>query len=109
MVELSCYIEALKYDEWRVAMQEELKMIEKNETWSLVNRPENKKVIGVKWVFKVKHNFDGSINKFKARLVVKCYPQEYGVNFMDIFALVAGYDIVRLLIAFTTQNGRKIF
>jgi len=52
-------------------MKEELRMIEKNETWKLVKRPTNRKVIGVKWVFKTKLNPDGSINKHKARLVVK--------------------------------------
>ena len=48
-------------------------MIYKNETWKLVDRPCNKNVIGVKWVFKLKYNVDGSINKHKARLIVKEY------------------------------------
>jgi len=54
-------------------MKEELIMIEKNETWMLVDRPVHKKVIGMKWIFKTKLNADGSINKHKARLVVKGY------------------------------------
>ena len=49
--------------------EEELKMINKNGTWELVDRPKNQKIIGVKWVFKIKYNLDGSVNKLKARLV----------------------------------------
>ena len=50
-------------------MEEELKMINKNGTWELVDRPKNQKIIGVKWVFRIKYNSDGSVNKLKARLV----------------------------------------
>ena len=46
-------------------------MIDKNQTWELVEKPKHRKVIGVKWVFRTKLNADGSINKHKARLVVK--------------------------------------
>jgi hypothetical protein len=50
-------------------------MIEKNETWILVDRPIHKKVIGMKWIFKTKLNANGNINKYKAGLVVKWYSQ----------------------------------
>ena len=52
-------------------MKEELRMIEKNDTWDLVDRPQHRKVIGVEWIYRTKLNADGSINKYKARLVVK--------------------------------------
>ena len=73
MVELENFSEATIDPKWIDAMQEKLKMIEKNQTWDLVDRPQHKKVIGVKWVFKTKLNADGSINKHKERLVVKGY------------------------------------
>ncbi|RVW87111.1 Retrovirus-related Pol polyprotein from transposon TNT 1-94 [Vitis vinifera] len=63
--------EAEKDDKWIEAMKEELRMIEKNDTWELVDRPQHRKVIGVKWVYRTKLNADGSVNKYKARLVVK--------------------------------------
>ena len=63
--------EVEKDDKWIEAMKEELRMIEKNDTWELVDRPQHRKVIGVKWVHRTKLNADGSINKYKARLVVK--------------------------------------
>nr|KYP75872.1 hypothetical protein KK1_020080 [Cajanus cajan] len=54
-------------------MKEKIKMIDKNKTWQLVDKPSNKKMIGVKWVYKTKLNPKGSVNKLKAKLVVKGY------------------------------------
>lgn len=54
-------------------MQEEVNAIEKNKTWELVENPNDKEAIGVKWVYKLKHNPYGSIQRAKARLVVKGY------------------------------------
>ena len=58
-------------------------MIEKNNTWKLVDKPIHKKAIGVKWVYRTKLNSDGSVNKHKARLVVKGYAQMFGVDFSE--------------------------
>ena len=79
--EPTSYAEAQDSQARRRAMQEELDMIEKNGTWQLVDRPRNRKVIGVKWIFKTKLNPDGTICKHKARLVVKGYTQQYGVDY----------------------------
>ena len=49
--------EAVKKEEWRKAMKEEIKSIEKNETWELMDLPKEKKVIGLKWVFKTKFKY----------------------------------------------------
>ncbi|KAL4376745.1 hypothetical protein GQ457_02G023970 [Hibiscus cannabinus] len=76
-------------------MKEELSMIEKNKTWELVDRPQDRKVIEVKWVYRTKLNVDGSINKNKARLVVKDYAQVFGVDYSETFALVAHLDNIR--------------
>ena len=67
------------------------------------------KVIGVRWVYKTKLNVDGSINKFKTRLVVRGYSQQHGVDFSDTFAPVARYDIIRLLLSLAAQKSWKIF
>ena len=73
VLEPATYDEVAKLHDWRVAMKEEISMIDKNGTWQLVEMPENGKVLGVKWVYKAKLNPNGSINKLKARLVVKGY------------------------------------
>ena len=76
LIEPAGYEEAAADQHWMAAMKEELMMIEKNQTWLLVNRPAHKKAIGVKLVYRTKFNADDSINKHKARLVVKgcCNP-----------------------------------
>ena len=75
----------------------------------LVDRPVHKKVIGVKWIFKIKLNAYENINKHKARLVVKDYSQEPGIDFTDTFAPVSRLDTIKLLFALATQNGWYIF
>ncbi|WJZ98853.1 hypothetical protein VitviT2T_017352 [Vitis vinifera] len=101
--------EAEKDDKWIEAMKEELRMIEKNDTWELVDRPQHRKVIGVKWVYRTKLNADGSVNKYKARLVVKGYSQVFGVDFSETFARVARLDTIRMLLALTAQKGWKTY
>ena len=84
-------------------MKEEITTIENNKTWQLVDKPKGKKVIGVKWVYRVKLNPNGSINKYKARLVVKGYIQQSGIDYTETFALVARMDTIRVLIALAAQ------
>ena len=88
----STNVEAASLNCWMAAMKE-LNMIKKNKIWELVHRPSNKKVIGIKWLYKTKLNSNGSVNKCKA---VKGYSQGYGVDFSQTFALVARYDTIRL-------------
>ena len=80
-------------------------MIEKNESWRLVDRPAHKNVIGVKWIFKTKLNADGSVNKHKARLLVKGYSQEPGIDYNDTFAPVSRLDTIKLLLILVAQTG----
>jgi hypothetical protein len=70
-------------------MQEEINSTERNRTWKLVETPKGVKPISLKWVYKIKRNADGSINKYKARLVAKGYVQKQGIDFDEVFALVA--------------------
>ncbi|CAL8993818.1 unnamed protein product, partial [Prunus brigantina] len=109
IIEPENFAEASKDTAWKKAMEIEMEMIEKNETWELVDRPSAKPVIGVKWVYKTKLNLDGSIQKHKARLVVKGYAQKPGIDFNETFAPVARLDTIRTLIALAAQNGWKLY
>jgi len=65
------YEEAVKSHKWKKAKDDEIKALERNHTWSIVDLPARKKPIGCKWVYKVKRKADGSIERYKARLVAK--------------------------------------
>ncbi|CAL2271707.1 unnamed protein product [Prunus armeniaca] len=91
--------EALKDPKWIQAIKEEMKALEKNQTWTLETIPQGKKTIGCRWVFTIKHNADGSIERYKARLVAKGYTQTYGIDYEETFALVAKLNTVRVLLS----------
>ncbi|CAL2253822.1 unnamed protein product [Prunus armeniaca] len=109
IIEPESFSEAVKDEDWKKAMTEEMLMIEKNSTWELVDRLSNKPIVGVKWVYKTKLNLDGSIQKHKARLVAKGYTQKLGVDFNETFAPVARLDTIRTLIALAAQKGWKLW
>ena len=62
---------ALNAKQWNKVIRTESESIETNNTWTLVNLSKEAKLIGCKWIFKKKYHPDGSIDKYKARLVVK--------------------------------------
>lgn len=99
IVEPEKHAEVAQDESWLKAMQDELFMIEKNDTWELVDRPFEKPVIRVKWVYKTKLNLNGSVQKNKASLVVKGYAQKPGLDYDETYALVARLDIIKTLIA----------
>ncbi|XP_056177389.1 uncharacterized mitochondrial protein AtMg00820-like [Syzygium oleosum] len=101
--------EAVQNKNWRVAMDAEIKAIEKNGSWELTDPPKGQKTIGVKWVYKTKMNKNGEIEKYKARLVAKGYKQEFGVDYKEVFAPVARLDTIRLAIALAAQNSWFIY
>ncbi|KAA0045493.1 reverse transcriptase [Cucumis melo var. makuwa] len=101
--------EALQNDKWKIAMDEEIKAIKKNDTWELSTLPNEKKAVGVKWVFKIKRNEKGEVERYKARLVAKGYSQRKGIDYIEVFAPVARLKTIRLLIALAAQNNWKIF
>src|ERR1044072_9843757 len=80
--------EAMSNSNWCESMKEELRAIEKNKTWELVERS-NKKPIDVKWIYKVKRRPNGEIAKYKARLVARGFLQKPGIDFNEVYAPVA--------------------
>ncbi|KAD5961638.1 hypothetical protein E3N88_13111 [Mikania micrantha] len=99
------YEQAAKDEKWMQAMEAEIKAIERNGTWELVDLPEGSIPIGVKWIYKTKLNEKGEIDKFKARLVVKGYAQQKGINYNEVFAPVARWDTIRTLVAVAAHNS----
>lgn len=90
---------ALEDSKWREAMLEEMRALEKNKTWELVDLPQGKQPVGCKWVFTIKHTPEGKVDRYKARLVAKGYTQTYGIDYEETFAPVAKMNSVRTLIS----------
>ena len=101
--------EALQDDDCYNAMKEEIEQIEKNKTWTLVPKLDDKNVIGTKWVFRNKIDENGEITRNKERLDCKGYAQEEGLNYGEKFAPVARMEGVRTLLAYAAYKGFKFY
>ncbi|CAI7846095.1 unnamed protein product [Closterium sp. NIES-53] len=86
-------------------MESELKCIEENNTWELEELPEGRKAIMSKWVFKIKSDADGKIERYKSRLVAKGYQHKKKVDFKELFALVVKSMTLRILVVGTAIKG----
>ncbi|RVX12791.1 Retrovirus-related Pol polyprotein from transposon RE2 [Vitis vinifera] len=95
----TCYSHATKHDCWRQAMQEEIAALEANHTWDIEPCPPTIVPLGCKWVYSVKVRSNGSLDRYKARLVALGNNQEYGVNYEETFAPVAKMTTVRTILA----------
>lgn len=80
-------------------MQEELKAMHDNNTWSIVALPPHKRAIGCRWIFKNKFHADGTLARRKVRLVAKGYNQQEDLDYLDTFLPVAKLVTVKLLLA----------
>lgn len=83
----------------------EFSSIKRNGTWSHVTCPNDYKTLGLKWVFKVKRNFDEEVIRHKAQLVVKGYALRNRIDYDKIFTLVVRIETIRILLAILVQNG----
>ena len=95
-------------DEWAAAMEAELQSLWENEVYDVVDRPPEKKVIGTKWVLRVKTDSEGKIDKFKSRVVAKGFRQMEGVDFDETFAPTVRFASVRTLIALAASMGWQL-
>ena len=101
--------EVLRDKKWKSAMDEEIRAIERNNTWELVELPKGSQPIGVKWVFKKKMNAQGEIKRYKARLIAKGYKQKVRIDYDEVFVPVARMETIRLLISQAAQFKWPIF
>jgi hypothetical protein len=100
--------DALRDPDWVVAMQEELNNFTRNEVWHLVPCP-NQNVVGTKWVFRNKQDEHGVVTRNKVRLVAKGYSQVEGLDFDETYAHVARLESIRILLAYATYHGFKLY
>ncbi|GJS76811.1 zinc finger, CCHC-type containing protein [Tanacetum coccineum] len=94
---------------WKEVIDDEICSIMENNTWVLSNLPPGCKPLGCKWIFKRKIKVDGTIEKFKARLVIQGFRQKEGIDYFDTYAPVARIIIIRLLIALEAIHNLVIY
>lgn len=91
--------------EWKNAMLAECNALLATNTWQLVPPHPGQNPVGCKWVFKLKHNPDGSIESYKARLVAKGYHQQQGLDYTETFSPVAKRTTIRTVLTIAVQNS----
>ena len=100
--------DALKGQEWVDAMKAEIGALRDHDVWELVELPAGRKPVGSKWVFKVKTNADGSVERCKARLVAQGYSQKEGLDYDETFSPVVRPESIRSVIALACKEGLKL-
>jgi hypothetical protein len=96
---------ALANDKWKRAMDDEISALMKNKTWHLVPPQHGRNIIDYKWVYKVKHTADDSLDRYKAQLVAKGFKQRYGVDYEDTFSLVVNSTTIHVLLSVAISKG----
>ena len=94
--------------QWKDATDSEYSSLIKNNTWELVEPPEGQNIVGCKWLFKIKRNANGSIGRYKSRLVAQGFNQEFGKDYDEVFAPVAKYNSIRSVLAIANQFDMEI-
>ena len=104
----SCYKQAMEHECWQIEMQAEIQALEENHTWDIIPCPPTIKPIGSKWVFSVKLRFDGSLDRYKARLLALGNKQKYGVDYEETFAPVDKMTTVRTILAIAASQSWQL-
>ena len=97
--------QAITQPHWREAMSNELTTLMKHGTWDLVPLPSNCAPVGCKWIFQVKRNADGSVNRFKVHLVAKGFHQRPGVDYKETFSPVVKPATIRVVLSVVVMSG----
>nr|GEV79949.1 retrovirus-related Pol polyprotein from transposon TNT 1-94 [Tanacetum cinerariifolium] len=102
-------IEALRYESWIVAMQEELNQFIAKDVWELVPQPRNMKIIGTKWLVRNNLGENGVVSRNKARLLAQGYNQQEGIDYDETYAPVARLESIWILLAYAYALDFKLF
>lgn len=95
-------------EKWFDAMGKEMKSLQQNDVWDLVQLPKGRNLVGSKWVFKLKTGADGSVERYKARLVAQGFSQKFGTDYDETFCPVVRHESLRTLIALAVQNDLQL-
>ena len=93
------------WPQWKAAMDREMDTLRKAGTWRTVLRPADKNVVDSKWVYRTKYKVDGTVEKYKARVVARGFTQVYRVDYMETYAPVAKLASLRTILALAVRLG----
>jgi hypothetical protein len=93
---------------WINVMDKEMESLRNNDVWELVELPKDRKAIGSKWVFKLKTDSNGSVERHKARLVAQGFSQKHGQDYDETFSPVVRFESLRTVIALAVQNDLQL-
>jgi hypothetical protein len=93
---------------WQQAMDREMKTLEDAGTWEMVPRPTGRNIVGSKWVFRIKRKADGTIDKYKARLVAQGFTQIHGTDYFETYSPVAKLASFRTILALAARQDWDI-
>ncbi|KAK9185737.1 hypothetical protein WN943_026096 [Citrus x changshan-huyou] len=108
-IEPETFEEASQSSKWMTAMKDEIIALEQNQTWELVPKPKDVKPISCRWVYKIKHCPDGSIERYKARLVARGFSQQYELDYNETFSPVAKLTTIRVLLALAANKSWNLW
>lgn len=109
--EFSGYTEAMKRNDWplwKLAIEDEIRSLVENKTWVATNLPNGRRPLQTKWVFKIKRDAEGNIERHKARLVVKGFQQREGIDYTDIFSPVVSKPAIRMFLTIAASEDMDI-
>nr|KAJ0203892.1 hypothetical protein LSAT_V11C500272260 [Lactuca sativa] len=106
-LEPTTHTQAQKDPQWRQAMEAEFNALIHNQTWELVP-PKSHHPIGCDWVFRIKRKPDGSIDKYKGRLVAKGFHQQYRKDYFDTFSPVTKHVTIRTILSIAFSNDSPL-
>nr|GEV87961.1 ribonuclease H-like domain-containing protein [Tanacetum cinerariifolium] len=103
------FLEAFKYPHWTDAMNQEMDALLRNGTWEIIELPKGRKSIGSKWIYKIKYQSSGEIDRFKARLVAQGFGQKEGIDYEETFSPVVKMVTIRCLLNIVVSMSWHVF
>jgi len=93
---------------WKKAMDDEISSLLENQTWELKTLPEGQPIVSCRWIFKLKLESDGTIKRYKARLVARGFSQTKGIDYFETFAPVVRYESVRIILSIAAKHNMEL-
>lgn len=101
-------IQSENSDNWKSAMDDEIESLHKNEVWKLVEKPYNCSIIDSRWIYRVKYNSNGDVERYKSRLVARGFTQQYGIDYEETFSPVVKFTSIRAILGIAAAEKLKL-